>query len=63
LQLCPPNRPAHLICVAYRCPEYTVSEWIKYFEIQVNNAYVEGHQLTVTGNFKIDLLNNTSNFG
>ena len=51
LKLCPPNSPAHLICVAYRRPEYTVSQWIENFEMQLNNAYVEGHQLTIMGDF------------
>ena len=60
LQLCPPNSRAHLICVAYRCPEYTISKWIENFEMQLNNAYVEGHQLTIMGDFNIDVSKNTS---
>ncbi|CAB4001617.1 RNA-directed DNA polymerase from transposon BS [Paramuricea clavata] len=60
LQPCPSNSPAHLICVAYRCPEYTISQWIENFEMQLNNAYVEGHQLTIMGDFNIDVSKNTS---
>ena len=28
LQPCPLNKPAHLICVAFRYPECAVSQWI-----------------------------------
>ena len=29
IKLCPPKRPAHLICFAYRCPQYDITTWLK----------------------------------
>ena len=37
-----------------------MSQWIENFEMQLNNAYVEGHQLTIMGDFNIDVSKNTS---
>ena len=60
LQPCPLNRPAQLICVGYRYPECAVSQWIEHFDSQVNTAYAEVHQMTVMGDFNIDVLKNSS---
>ena len=60
IKLCPPKRPAHLICFAYRCPQYDITTWLKEFEYQITNTYLEGCQLTIMGDFNIDALANNA---
>lgn len=61
IELCPPKRPKHLLCTAYRNPDYDLKQWIESFETQLTNAYLEGHQLSIMGDFNIDLSSNNSN--
>ena len=56
IKLCPPKRPAHLICFAYRCPQYDITTCLKEFKCQITNAYLESCQLTIMGDFNIDVL-------
>ncbi len=60
IKLCPPKRPAHLICFAYRCPQYDITMWLKEFECQMTEAYLEGCQLMIMGDFNVDLLANNA---
>ena len=59
IQLCPPKRPAHLLCTAYQNPDYDVSVWLEKFEFQITNAYLESCELTIMGDFNIDLMVNS----
>ena len=56
IELTPINHPRHLICVAYRSPNYATNTWIDLFSEQLTNAYIECEQLTILGDFNIDLL-------
>ena len=61
IKLCPPKRPAHLVCFCYRCPQYDVTSWMNKFENQITIAYLGSSQISILGDFNIDLLvNNTS---
>ena len=40
IKLCPPKRPAHLVCFCYRCPQYDVTSWMNKFENQITTAYL-----------------------
>lgn len=55
IQLCPQKRPAHLLCFAYRSPDYDISSWLDKFELQITKAYLEGCDITIMGDFNIDL--------
>jgi len=61
IELCPPKRPKHLLCTAYRNPDYDLKQWLENFETHITNAFLEGHQLSLMGDFNIDLFSNTSN--
>ncbi len=56
IELTPRNHPRHLICVAYRSPDYTTNTLIDLFSEQLTNAYIECEQITILGDFNIDLL-------
>ena len=56
IKLCPPKRPAHLVCFCCRCPQYDVTSWMNKFENQITTAYLESCQLSILGDFNIDLL-------
>ena len=60
INLCPPKRPAHLICFAYLCPQYDITTWLKEFECQITNAYLKGTQLKIMGDFNIHILANNA---
>ena len=49
-----------MICFAYRCPQYDITTWLKEFERQITEAYLEGRQLTIMGAFNVDLLANNA---
>ena len=56
IKLCPPKRPAHLVCFCYRCPQYDVTSWMNKFENQITIAYLKSSQISILGDFNIDLL-------
>ncbi len=57
IELTPTPHPRHLICVAYRSPDYTTNTWIDIFSEQLTNAYIECEQVTLLGDFNIFFLN------
>ncbi len=44
------------MCVPYRRPDYTTNTWIDLFSEQLTNAYIECENVTILGDFNIDLL-------
>ncbi len=41
IKLCQPKRPPHLICFAYRCPQYDIISWMNKFENQITTGYLK----------------------
>ncbi len=65
IELTPKHHPSHLIYVAYRSQDHNLNDWYESFSDQVTNAYIEYEQVTIMGDFNIDLLksdNDSINF-
>lgn len=56
IELCPTNGTPHIICLAYRTPDYSLSTWVNNFDKQLSDAYIECHNMTVLGDFNVDIL-------
>ncbi len=56
IELTPKNHPSYLICIFYRSQAHSLNDWFQCFSHQLTNAYVECNQVTVLGDFNIDLL-------
>ncbi len=47
---------SHLICVVYRSSEHLFTHWFDAFNEQLTNAYIDCSNITVMGDFNVDLL-------
>ena len=56
IELTPKNHPSHLICVAYRGHDHNVNDWLEIFSDQLTDAYIDCDNITVMGDFNINLL-------
>ncbi len=56
IELTPNNYQSHLICVVYRSSEHLFTQWSAAFNEQLTNAYIDCSNITVMGDFNVDLL-------
>ena len=54
--------PSILLCTTYRPSDFSAMVWMNFFEIQLENAYIDCKEEIMMGDFNVDLLSQEENF-